>query len=125
MLFVEHSSEFILGYAVGLIVGEGSFTGHGSDACLAVKLHRRDPKPLRSLQSAFGGKIYGPYCHGGREYRTWVLRGDDLYDALPIISQWLPDSHKRIQMEEWAKKFGFLCRRRAYKGLSVGVDGDG
>ena len=46
-------------------------------------------------------------------YRVWRLRGDDLYDALPVIFAELPQSRKREQLEEWAKKYGFGNRKKA------------
>jgi hypothetical protein len=107
---VEQSAALKLGYALGLIAGEGSFTGTPQAQWLAVKLHADDPEPLRDLLEMFGGRIYGPYLHGGRHYRTWVLRGDELYDALPTIWRYLPESRKRRQLAEWAAKFGWRCR---------------
>jgi hypothetical protein len=54
---------FDLGYVIGLIVGEGSFTGDRRDGCLTVKLHEEDPEPLERLKQVFGGRVYGPYAH--------------------------------------------------------------
>jgi hypothetical protein len=71
------------------------------------------PEPLLHLQKLFGGQIYGPYLHSGRHYRSWHLTGDALYDALPVIFRFLPDSRKRRQLEAWAQSYGFTCRRRS------------
>jgi hypothetical protein len=54
---------FDLGYVIGLIVGEGSFTGDRRDGCLTVKLHEEDPEPSERLKQVFGGRVYGPYAH--------------------------------------------------------------
>jgi len=81
--------DFELGYLVGLIVGEGSF----------------DVEPLEALKHAFGGKIYGPYHHGGRRYRLWVLGGYDLYKAIPLLHWAMPECKKRRQLERWIERY--------------------
>jgi len=64
---VDHSLAW---YCLGLIVGEGGFTHHRRVPVLSAKLHQDDPEPLEALRLAFGGRIHGPYEHGGRRYRT-------------------------------------------------------
>lgn len=96
---------FDLGYAMGLMVGEGCFTsypyrGRAIPVC-SVKLHKRDPAPLHFLQRALGGRVNGPYCHGGRTYLAWMLRGEDLRRAIPTFVLHLPESHKRQQFLDW------------------------
>lgn len=104
-------SDFDIGYAMGLIVGEGSFTGDRRAACLSVRLHADDPLPLEHLWSLFGGRIYGPYEYGIRRSWAWMLRGDDLWDALPMLFDRLPPSRKRRQLEAWAVRYGFTSRK--------------
>ena len=94
-------TTFRLGYALGLIVGEGCFTGDGEDKWLAVKLHANDPLPIEALRCAFGGRVYGPFFHGGRHYRVWMLRGVELRRAVPILEKHLPQSRKRDQFIAW------------------------
>jgi hypothetical protein len=93
------------GYVMGLIVGEGAFTGDDHKPALGVKLHASDPLPLQALEQYFGGKINGPYCHQGRVYRIWLLRGAELVRALPIFDAYLPDSRKREQYLVWKAKW--------------------
>lgn len=114
----EFVRGFDLGYVIGLIVGEGSFTGDGRTPCLQVRLHR--------LREAFGGRIYGPYIHDGRHHRTWLLRGADSFDALPTIFEYRPASKKRVQFERWAARCGYLSRHRpwTFKEPSREVGGD-
>src|SRR5215207_3513470 len=92
----EHSTnfdpvrEFDIGYIMGLVVGEGSFTADRRQPYLQVKLHVRDPFPLRHLADRLGGRVYGPYRHQTRHYytwllRTWLLRGPALRAAIPIF----------------------------------------
>ena len=97
--------RFGLGYAMGLIVGEGSFTGDRVQPSLEVKLHRRDLEPLEHLQRTLGGRIYGPYARGGRNHYSYMLRGQELRRALPILLEHLPSSWKRLQFDEWRRRY--------------------
>jgi hypothetical protein len=107
MLFL---SEFDLGFIMGLVIGEGSFTGDRHRAELAIRLHESDPEPLRLIQMTLGGRIYGPYCHGGRRYFHWSLSGKALYDAVPIFEERLPPSRKRDQFLVWIEKYGLRAK---------------
>lgn len=97
--------QFAIGYAMGLIVGEGSFTGDRQQPSLEVKLHRRDVEPLEHLQRVLGGRIFGPYAHGGRSLYAYMLRGRELRGALPVLQAHLPKSWKRVQFEQWRAKY--------------------
>jgi hypothetical protein len=99
---------FALGYVMGLIVGEGSFTGDRLSPLLSVKLHQRDPEPLRFLMKTLGGKIYGPYQHDGRHFNQYYLRGPALRQALPLFLSHLPPSWKRAQFLAWAVRYRLL-----------------
>ena len=92
--------DFTVAYALGLIVGEGSFTGTKGRPCLAVKLHAADPEPLAHLRYLFGGTIYGPYAGRTCHYLVWILRGPALRRALPLLMR-LPPSRKREQFWLW------------------------
>jgi hypothetical protein len=96
---------------MGLIVGEGSFTGDRQQPSLELKLHRRDVEPLEHLQRTLGGKIFGPYAHGGRTSFAYMLRGRELRLALPTLSEHLPQSWKRVQFEEWRAKYSSFFER--------------
>jgi hypothetical protein len=93
--------EFDIGYIMGLVVGEGSFTADRRQPYLQVKLHVRDPFPLRHLADRLGGRVYGPYRHQTRHYYIWLLRGQALRAAIPIFRTYLPESWKREQFERW------------------------
>ena len=110
--------EFALGYALGLIAAEGSFTGDRTQPSVEVKLHRRDAAPLEHLQRTFGGRIFGPYDHGRRHIYAYMLRGSDLRRALPVIESRLPPSWKRTQLEAWRARYAeFFNRPRASAAL--------
>jgi hypothetical protein len=102
--------QFGLGYAMGLIVGEGSFTGDRRQPSLEVKLHRRDLEPLEHLQRTLGGRIFGPYARDGRNSYAYMLRGRALRQALPILQEFLPQSWKRVQFDEWLRKYADYFR---------------
>jgi hypothetical protein len=102
---------FGLGYAMGLIVGEGSFTGDRQQPSLELKLHRRDVEPLEHLRRTLGGRIFGPYAHGGRTSFAYMLRGRELRSALPTLQEHLPQSWKRVQFEEWRAKYASFFER--------------
>ena len=102
---------FDLGYAMGLIVGEGSFTGDTKQPSLEIRMHRRDLEPLECVQRLLGGRIFGPYTHGGRNLYVYMLRGQQLKDALPILQEHLPRSWKRIQFETWRSRYNEFLER--------------
>ena len=96
---------------MGLIVGEGSFTGDRLQPSLEIKMHRRDMEPLEHLQRTLGGRIFGPYAHGGRNLYAYMLRGRELRDAVPVIQEHLPSSWKRVQFESWRAKYASFFDR--------------
>ena len=98
-------NPFDVGFAMGLIVAEGSFTGDRRQPSLEIKLHRRDIEPLEQLQRVMGGRIFGPYAHGGRNLYAYMLRGRELKDAMPLLQRHLPPSWKRVQFEAWRTKY--------------------
>jgi hypothetical protein len=96
---------FKLGYAMGLIVGEGSFTHDRRRGALELRLHKRDPLPFQLLRHVFGGRVYGPYCHKDRHYYAWMLIGWELRAALPLFDRYLPSSYRREQYERWRARY--------------------
>ena len=99
------TDDFKLGFVMGIIAGEGSFTGDHRTPALQVKMHARDVALLEVLRDQLGGKIYGPYTHGDRYYCLWILRGEELRQAAELFLSHLPDGHKRTQFMEWARKY--------------------
>jgi hypothetical protein len=97
--------SFGLGYAMGLVVSEGSFTGDRRQPSLEIRIHRRDLEPLEHVQRILGGRIFGPYAHGGRNLYVYMLRGRELKGALPVLQEHLPNSWKRVQFESWRAKY--------------------
>jgi hypothetical protein len=96
---------FDIGYVMGLVVGEGTFTGDRRQPVLQVKMNARDPFPLRRLSDLLGGRVYGPYNHDGRNYFLFMLRGTPLREAVPLFRRYLPESWKREQFERWLERY--------------------
>lgn len=94
-----------MGFSMGLIVGEGSFTGDRHQPALQIRMHRRDLEALEHVQRQLGGRIFGPYANAGRSSYVYLLRGGALKAALPTLEKFLPSSWKRVQFEAWRAKY--------------------
>ena len=97
-----------VGYLLGLLVGEGHFGGDGRQPQITLRMHVRHEKLFRWLTTTFpGGRLYGPYHHGGRNYYQWMARGEYLRQVLaPLIAahaDWLDD--------HVAARFAAMCER--------------
>ena len=84
-------TQFELGFLVGLLVGEGHFGGDGRQPQVTLRMHVRHEAIFRWLERTFpGGRVYGPYDHGGRRYLQWMARGPFLRDELaPLLDRYL------------------------------------
>jgi hypothetical protein len=96
--------EFRDGFLVGLLIGEGHFGGDGKQPHITLRMHTDHEAVFLWLQSNFpGGKLYGPYHHGGRSYYQWMARGTFLREVLlPLLDARLkPEldgkSHQRYE----------------------------
>jgi hypothetical protein len=102
--------EFELGLLFGLLVGEGHFGGDGRQAQITLRMHVRHEALFRWLQEAFpGGRLYGPYLHGGRAYYQWMARGPFLRDALaPFLAsrRGYMDAHVRERFDAMCERYG-------------------
>ncbi len=90
---VQEPSEYEIGVLVGLLVGEGHFGGDGRQPQVTLRMHTDHESLFRWLEGTFGGKLYGPYHHGGRHYYQWMARGRFLRERLvPLLDRHLsPD----------------------------------
>lgn len=90
---------FDIGVLVGILVGEGSFGGDGRQPQVTLRMHIRHRALFTWLTETFpGGRLYGPYHHGGRSYYQWMVRGAYLRDTLvPIL-----DEHLTPDLDEYA-----------------------
>ncbi|MDH3253553.1 MAG: hypothetical protein OEM62_01065 [Acidobacteriota bacterium] len=86
--------SFHVGFLLGILVGEGHFGGDGRQPQITLRMHTDHEALFRWMMRHFpGGKLYGPYHHGGRSYFQWMARGEFLKERLvPLLDQWLtPD----------------------------------
>jgi hypothetical protein len=100
-------TEFEQGYVFGLLVGEGHFGGDGRGAQVTLRMHVRHEHLFRWLERALpGGRLYGPYSHGGRHYYQWMARGRFLENVLiPFLAARLHYMDEHI-----AERFLAMCR---------------
>ena len=109
-------SEFEIGFLLGILAGEGHFGGDGRQPEVTLRMHTRHELLFRWLETHFpGGRLYGPYNHGGREYFQWMARGEYLRRHLaPLIGSRLEalDTHA-------ARRFATMCENY---GIKVDTD---
>jgi hypothetical protein len=96
-------TQFEFGFLVGLLVGEGHFGGDGRQPHVTLRMHARHEAIFRWLERTFpGGRVYGPYHHGGRNYLQWMARGAFLRDELvPVLDRFLSPSLDRHSFERF------------------------
>ena len=104
-------SEFNAGYLVGILVGEGHFGGDGKQPQLTLRMHVRHEQLFRWLvDNVPGGRLYGPYHHGGREYYQWMVRGRYLREELvPLLDRHLVpelDAHAHGRFSAMKQRYG-------------------
>lgn len=80
-----------LGIFVGLLLGEGHFGGDGRQPQITLRMHTDHESLFRWIERTFpGGRLYGPYEHGGRRYFQWMARGSYLREVLvPLLDPYL------------------------------------
>ena len=112
-------TQFEFGFLAGLLVGEGHFGGDGRQPHVTLRMHVRHEAIFRWLERTFpGGRVYGPYNHGGRHYLQWMARGPFLRDELvPMLDQFLSPSLDRHSFDRYE-----LMKAR-YPQLASGPDG--
>ena len=102
--------EFEVGFLLGILAGEGHFGGDGRQPEVTLRMHTRHERLFRWLQEQFpGGRLYGPYHHGGRDYYQWMARGEYLRLHLaPLIGDRLEalDSHAAGRFATMCKNYG-------------------
>jgi len=107
----QGASALHTGILIGLLVGEGHFGGDGRQPQITLRMHTDHESLFRWLEKTFpGGKLYGPYHHGGRSYFQWMARGTFLRETLlPLLEQHLDPvldakTHRRYQ--EMKSRYG-------------------
>lgn len=91
-------TPFEIGTLIGLLVGEGHFGGDGRIPHVTLRMHTRHERLFRWIVSHFGGRLYGPYHHSGRDYYQWMARGEYLREVLiPLL-----DAHLDPALDSYA-----------------------
>ena len=106
----EEDDKFISGVILGLLIGEGHFGGDGRQPQVTLRMHVRHERLFRWLMEKLpGGKLYGPYNHGGRHYFQWMFRGKSLKSFLIPLLDSLPfseiDSHAYSRYTQMKEKY--------------------
>jgi hypothetical protein len=110
-------APFLEGLLVGILVGEGHFGGDGKQPQVTLRMHSRHAELFRWLEAHFpGGRVYGPYYHGGRDYMQWMARGEFLREVLlPILERRLTpevDAYACERLTAMCARYPAALRRR-------------
>ncbi len=89
---------------MGILVGEGHFGGDGRQPQVTLRMHTDHETLFRWIETVFpGGKLYGPYHHGGRSYFQWMARGAFLRETLvPLLETSLSPELDRKSYDRFA-----------------------
>lgn len=101
---VPSDAGFREGFLLGILVGEGHFGGDGKQPHVTLRMHTRHAELFGWIQRHFpGGRLYGPYLHGGRNYLQWMARGAFLREVLvPILDRRLGPELDLHALERYA-----------------------
>ena len=103
-------SEFDEGFLVGVLVGEGHFGGDGRQPQVTLRMHTDHQALFEWIVAQFGGRLYGPYHHGGRHYYQWMARGAFLREELlPLLDRRL---HPELDRKAYER---FVEMKRRYR----------
>ena len=122
------ATEFEHGLLIGLLVGEGHFGGDGRQPQVTLRMHVKHEAIFRWLERTFpGGRLYGPYHHGGRNYFQWMARGTYLRDELlPVLERGLSrelDQHSFERFIEMCDRYARRLSRTTSENLTE-IPGD-
>jgi hypothetical protein len=108
---VKQHRQFDIGFLLGVLVGEGHFGGDGRQPQITLRMHTDHETLFRWIQETFpGGKLYGPYNHGGRRYFQWMARGEFLRrELVPLLEEWLTPE---LDEKAWTR---FQAMKRRYR----------
>lgn len=117
--------DFNLGLLAGLLIGEGHFGGDGRQPQVTLRMHVRHEAIFRWLERTFpGGRLYGPYHHGGRHYYQWMARGAYLRDCLlPLLESVLSPDIDQHSFERFCRMRDSYAARLARSRSSLSASG--
>jgi hypothetical protein len=112
-------TPFEIGYLMGLLVGEGSFTSSDARPILKVSMTAPDLVTLQYIQQRLGGNINGPYRSNNAAhtpYYTWKTTSTEVLAVIcPLILDHMPESHKRTQFLGWYAIYKPWIERTKYR----------
>ena len=81
--------SFETGVLLGVLIAHGHFGGDRLQPQLTLRLHVRHLPLLEwLLDYCPGGRLYGPYAHGGRRYYQFMVRGNALrFRLIPLLDR--------------------------------------
>lgn len=86
----DRSGSVEEGIFVGVLIGEGHFGGDGRQPHVTLRMHVDHESLFNWIVARFGGRLYGPYHHGGRHYYQWMARGVFLRERIvPLLDRYL------------------------------------
>jgi hypothetical protein len=114
-------TPFETGFLLGILVGEGHFGGDGKQPQVTLRMHVDHAALFSWIERRFpGGRLYGPYDHGGRRYYQWMARGAYLRAVV------LPLLERHLSPELDAKAFArFQEMKRRYRLDPAAAEGAG
>jgi len=102
------------GIFVGILIGEGHFGGDGKQPHVTLRMHVDHESLFRWIVARFGGRLYGPYHHGGRHYFQWMARGAFLRETVvPLLDTCLHPELDRRSYERYVAmktRYGMVSR---------------
>jgi hypothetical protein len=118
MTVKQQAGSFEIGFFLGVLVGEGHFGGDGRQPQVTLRMHTDHEALFMWIEKTFpGGRLYGPYEHGGRRYYQWMARGSFLRETLvPILEQ-----HLSAELDE--KSYRRYVEMKDRYGLTGGDPG--
>jgi hypothetical protein len=113
-------TDFETGLFVGLLIGEGHFGGDGRQAQITLRMHTDHEALFRWIEATLplGGRLYGPYEHGGRRYYQWMARGPYLREVIvPLLDRCLSPT---LDTKSWHR---FQAMKERYRlGIALGQE---
>ena len=98
------------GILVGVLIGEGHFGGDGRQPHVTLRMHVDHEALFNWIVARFGGRLYGPYHHGGRHYYQWMARGAFLRERIiPLLDRYLSaelDERSSRRYQEMKTRYG-------------------
>lgn len=118
------ATEVERGILIGLLIGEGHFGGDGRQPQITLRMHTDHEALFRWIERTFpGGKLYGPYHHGGRSYYQWMARGSFLREELlPLLDRLLsPELDRKAfdRLQAMKLDYGLVSRDSPGSGRSA------